>query len=162
MFTTVNEHKPLEYFVEWLFTDTLRDEARLVKALNFDQCRQTIMEKLDSLVLANRRLHEQEKGRDSPFTSPVVAGATGHVQRVEEAIRIRTYGDEKVGSIITAIRVLDELSIANGSRSRREHIISVAPENQGNGVVLFVERTGHSLKYSISIQGELFFVPDCL
>ena len=49
------------------------------------------------------------------------------------------------------------LSIANGSRSRREHIISVAPENPGNGVVLFVERIGHSLKYSISIQGELFF-----
>ena len=96
MFTTVNEHKPLEYFVEWLFTDTLRDEARLVKALNFDHCRQNIMEKLDSLVLATRRLHEQEKGRDSPFSSPVVAGATGgHVQPVEEAIGIRTYGDEK-------------------------------------------------------------------
>ena len=153
MFTTVNEHKPLEYFVEWLYTDTLRDEARLVKALNFDHCRQNIRE----LVLATMRLHEQEKGRDSPFSSHVVAGATGHVKRVEQAIGIRTYGDEKVGSNITAIRVLGELLIANGSRSRREHIISVAPENPGNGVVLFVERSGHSLKYSISIQGELLF-----
>ena len=50
MFTTVNEHKPLENFVEWLFTDTVRDEARLVKALNFDQCRTNIMEKLGNSI----------------------------------------------------------------------------------------------------------------
>ena len=32
---------------------------------------------LDSLVLATRSLHEQEKGSDCPFSSLVVAGATG-------------------------------------------------------------------------------------
>ena len=130
---TVNEHKP--HFVKWLLTDTLRDEARLVKALYFDQCCQSIMEKLDSLVSATRHLHEQEKGKDSPFSSPVVAGATGHVQLVEDAVAIRTYGNEKVASIITAIRVLSKLSVANGSRSRHENIIAVALENPGNGIV---------------------------
>ena len=37
---------------------------------------------------------------------------------VEDAVGIRTYGDEKIASVITAIRVLSELSVANSSRSR--------------------------------------------
>ena len=89
--------------------------------------------------------------------SPVVASATWHVQLVEDAVGIRTYGDEKIASIITAIRVLSKLSVANGSRSRGKNTIALAPENLGNGVVLFVTRTGYNLKYSISIQGEIFF-----
>ena len=67
-------------------------------------------------------------------------------------------GEEKVASIITAIRVLSKLSAANSSRSRRENIITVAPENPGNGV--FVERRGHNLKFSISIQRDFFPKPD--
>ena len=54
---------------------------------------------------------------------------------VEDAVGIRTYGDEKIASVITAIRVLSELSVANSSRSRWENIITEAPENPGNGLV---------------------------
>ena len=43
-------------------------------------------------VSATELLHEQEKGKDFHFTSPVAARATEHVQLVKEAIGIRTNG----------------------------------------------------------------------
>lgn len=79
MFTTVNEHEPLIDYVQWLFTDTLRDEAKMVKPLHFYQCCENIMENFDTLVSATKLLHEEEKGKDCHFTSLVAAGATGHV-----------------------------------------------------------------------------------
>ena len=36
----------------------------------------------------------------------MAGGATGHVPLVKDAVGIRTYGDEKVAAVITAIRIL--------------------------------------------------------
>ena len=59
-------------------------------------------------------MHEQEKGKDFHFTSPPVikAGATGHVQLVEDAVGIWSYGDEKVspGFLNKCIGILENHS----------------------------------------------------
>ena len=49
-------------------------------------------EHYEKVIKATKLLHEQKKGKDSHFTSPVAARATGHVQLVEDAVGIRTNG----------------------------------------------------------------------